>query len=154
MRYDTPEFGGFVASAAWGEDDFWDVALRYAGEHGGFKFAGGIGYSAWTGQGSLNDRGCSIAKGAANLNIQYTDGKSECETLGLSASIQHVETGLYFTGAYGIKWDDNREASFKAVVRLDGQDRRQRQLLLADGWRRAEVRPTRQARQDNHLRRV
>ena len=46
VKYDSPEFGGFVGSAAWGEDDFWDVALRYAGEHGGFKFAGGIGYAA------------------------------------------------------------------------------------------------------------
>lgn len=114
VKYDSPEFGGFVASAAWGDDDFWDVALRYAGEHGGFKFAGGIGYSAWTGQGSLNTRGCSIVQ-TGGLSLQFTDGKSECEQLGLSASIMHVDTGIYFTGAYGIKWDENREASFKVV---------------------------------------
>lgn len=105
VRYDTPEFGGFVASAAWGDDDFWDVALRYAGEHAGFKFAGGIGYAAWVGQGPLNSRGCAIS-----------GGKSDCETLGLSGSVMHSDSGLYFTGAYGIKWDNNREAAFKAVV--------------------------------------
>ena len=39
VRYDTPTFAGFSASATWGEDDFWDIALRYAGEHHGFKLA-------------------------------------------------------------------------------------------------------------------
>lgn len=111
VRYDTPEIGGFVASAAWGDDDFWDVALRYAGEHAGFKFAGGIGYAAWVGEGGLNSRGCAIDAG----------GSSECETLGLSASIMHEDTGLYFTGAYGIKWDDNRQAAF-AGAPVDDSD--------------------------------
>ena len=32
VRYDTPTVGGFQGTAAWGEDDRWDVALRYAGE--------------------------------------------------------------------------------------------------------------------------
>jgi predicted porin len=111
IKYESPEFGGFVASAAWGDDDFWDVAVRYAAEHAGFKLAGGIGYAAWVGQGPLNSRGCSIAP----------NGKSDCETLGLSGSIMHVETGLYFTGAYGIKWDNNREAAFHAITATDGK---------------------------------
>ncbi len=111
VRYDTPEIGGFMASAAWGDDDFWDVALRYAGEHAGFKFAGGIGYAAWVGQGGTNSRGCAIDAG----------GSSDCETLGLSASVMHVDSGLYFTGAYGIKWDNNREAAFKNNVAGAGE---------------------------------
>ena len=120
VKYDSPEIGGFVASAAWGDDDFWDVALRYAGEGHGFKYAAGIGYAAWVGQGSTNSRGCSIAQTGA-LSTQFTSGKSECETLGLSGSIMHTDTGLYFTGAYGIKWDNNREASFHAVTAVDGK---------------------------------
>ena len=32
VRYDSPEFGGFVASASWGEDDLWDTSLTYKGE--------------------------------------------------------------------------------------------------------------------------
>ncbi len=32
VRYNSPTFGGFSVSASWGEDDFWDVAARYAGE--------------------------------------------------------------------------------------------------------------------------
>ena len=39
VRYDTPAFAGFSASASWGEDDFWDVAARYAGEFNGIKIA-------------------------------------------------------------------------------------------------------------------
>jgi predicted porin len=44
IRYDSPSIAGFVFSAAWGEDDRWDVALRYAGEFNGIKIAAGIGY--------------------------------------------------------------------------------------------------------------
>ena len=43
-RYDSPEFGGFVATASWGEDDLWDVALIYKGEFEDFKLAGRVGY--------------------------------------------------------------------------------------------------------------
>ncbi len=45
VRYDTPTFAGFTASASWGEDDFWEVGLRYAGEVAGFKLAFGAGYT-------------------------------------------------------------------------------------------------------------
>ena len=123
IKYDSPEVGGFVGSAAWGEDDFWDVALRYAGEHGGFKFAGGIGYAAWTGVGSQNTRGCSIdVEDAASPPApgQFDEGKSECSQLGLSASIIHVESGLFATGGYGIKWDDKRSASFNGITNFTG----------------------------------
>lgn len=44
VRYDTPTWNGFVASTSWGEDDFWDVALRHAGQFGSFKTAMGISY--------------------------------------------------------------------------------------------------------------
>ena len=83
VKWDSPEFGGFVASAAFGEDQFWDVALRYAGESHGFKYAAGIGYQDWSGSGSLNDRGCSIINGtvvAANSNQSLT-GSADCNTL-------------------------------------------------------------------------
>ncbi|MEQ1672745.1 MAG: porin, partial [Hyphomicrobium sp.] len=39
VRYDSPSFAGFSVSASWGEDDFWDVAARYAGEFSGIKVA-------------------------------------------------------------------------------------------------------------------
>jgi Gram-negative porin len=44
VRYDTPTFAGFSASASWGEDDVWGVAGRYAGEFSGIKVALAAGY--------------------------------------------------------------------------------------------------------------
>lgn len=44
IRYDSANLGGFVLQAAWGEDDVWTASVRYAGEHGGFRVAAGIGY--------------------------------------------------------------------------------------------------------------
>ena len=44
VKYDTPTYAGFTATAGWGEDDYWDIGLRYEGEHHGFKIAAGIAY--------------------------------------------------------------------------------------------------------------
>lgn len=48
VRYDTPIIAGFTASASWGEDDIWDVGLRYDGEGGGFKMSAAIAYTEIT----------------------------------------------------------------------------------------------------------
>jgi predicted porin len=32
VRYDTPEWYGFVGSASWGEDDIWSASLRYTAD--------------------------------------------------------------------------------------------------------------------------
>jgi predicted porin len=44
VRYDTPTVKGFLLSAAAGEDDVWDVALRYSDGPDWLRMAGGIGY--------------------------------------------------------------------------------------------------------------
>lgn len=44
VRYDTPTVRGFLLSAAAGEDDVWDVALRYADGPDWLRVAGGIGF--------------------------------------------------------------------------------------------------------------
>src|SRR5690606_32229691 len=49
VRYDSPTFGGFSFSASWGDDDVWDVGLRYAGELGGFKLAATVVYAESSG---------------------------------------------------------------------------------------------------------
>ncbi len=69
LRYLSPQFAGFTFGASYQRDDstnadplrsfdptacdYWDVALRYAGEFGGVRVAAGIGY----GQGNTNDPG-------------------------------------------------------------------------------------------------
>ncbi|AHB48989.1 hypothetical protein W911_12180 [Hyphomicrobium nitrativorans NL23] len=88
VRYDTPTFGGFSASASWGEDDMWDVALRYAGEHHGFKFAVAAAYNEITGNGDPN-----TFFGAFNA--------PETQYFQIGAYLQHIPTGLFVYGAYG-----------------------------------------------------
>ncbi|MFA5897945.1 MAG: porin [Hyphomicrobium sp.] len=84
VRYDSPVFGGFSVSASWGEDDMWDVAARYAGEHAGFKFAAATAYS------ELSDE--SFAGMIKGDTFEYFQ---------VGAYLEHVPTGLFVYGAYG-----------------------------------------------------
>jgi predicted porin len=91
IRYDTPTFGGFTLGASWGEDDMWDVAARYAGEFGGFRLAAAVSYSR---------NACGVND--CNDTAPYTDplkGAEENKWQG-SASIMHVPTGLFLSGAF------------------------------------------------------
>lgn len=84
VRYDTPTFYGFTIGASWGEDDYWDVALRYSGEFSGFKMAFATAYSESTdpalyGSGNSNDN-------------QYWQ---------VGGMIKHMPSGLWIHGTYG-----------------------------------------------------
>ncbi len=85
VRYDSPEFAGFIVTAAWGEDDLWDVALRYAGEIAGFKIAAGIAYGEDT-----DFSGDNGGLGSAERRNEVVNG---------SASVLHSATGLFVTFA-------------------------------------------------------
>ena len=97
VLYETPTLAGFTLQAAVAEDNYWDVALRYAGEFGGFRIAAGIGYQEDT---EFNAPAGGITGGATsvvcttNCNVKTTDLKG-------SASILHIPTGLFVTGAAG-----------------------------------------------------
>lgn len=82
IRYDTPTIAGFKLSTSWGEDDYWDVALRYAGDLGDFKVKAAVGYSEDT-DGSNDDTGAPTV-----------------DTTKASALIWHTPTGLFVDGAY------------------------------------------------------
>lgn len=99
IRYDTPDFAGFTGSAHWGEDDIWGLALRYKGELGDFKLAAGIGYAEM----SLADEECS-AEGAGTPRSDNSD----CREYGGSASVMHTPSGIFVTGAYGVREDELR----------------------------------------------
>ena len=91
VRYDTPTIWGFTASGAFGEDDFWDVGLRYAGEHHGFRVAAGVGYR-W-----YYDREPDVlVVGPPGDRLDDT-GRRQWLT---SASALHIATGLFVSGAY------------------------------------------------------
>ena len=99
VRYDSPTFAGFSASASWGNDDIWDVGLRYAGEVVGFKLAATVVY--------------------AERNVGATDD----EYLQAGLYIQHIGTGLFGLVNYA-DFEDNTAAAddgevwyFKAGLR-------------------------------------
>jgi len=84
VRYDSPSFGGFSVSASWGEDDMWDVAARYAGEFSGFKLAAAAAYN------EVTDVDMGAAPASSNNYFQA------------GVYLQHVPTGLFVLGNYGI----------------------------------------------------
>lgn len=87
VRYDSPEFGGFVASASWGEDDLWDTALTYKGEVHDFKLIGKIGYGEST--------------DPVGTNCGGPTGGFKCTWWGAAGTVMHAPTGLYLYGGYG-----------------------------------------------------
>lgn len=94
VRYDTPVFHGFSGSASWGEDDFWEVAGRYAGELSGFKVSLGIGYS------EMKDENTTGA-------VAIPAGK-DSEYFQAGGYVQHLATGLFLHGAYGHENNNGR----------------------------------------------
>jgi predicted porin len=103
VKYVTPTFGGFSVSAAWGEDDVWDVALRYAGDLGQFRLAAGIGYA------EVTDETSKCAR-----DVPGSASARDCNSWGGSASIMHVPTGLYVSGGAAQNTDNNRVAAYVA----------------------------------------
>ena len=85
IRYDSPSLYGFILSTSWGDNDLWDVALRFKKEWNSFRIAAGIGY--W--------------EDATGLAINDKEG------IGGSISVMHVPTGLF--GTFSIAEQDFEE---------------------------------------------
>jgi predicted porin len=101
VRYDTPSLHGFILSASAGDNDLWDVALRYKGEWNSFRVAGGIAYGY---DGTAND---------------FEGEAFSYELIAGSASVMHIPTGLFAAVSAGEKdySDDDTEddATYWAV---------------------------------------
>ena len=90
---------GFSLQAAWGEQDavddgMWDVALRYAGEFSGFRVAAAVSYGK--NAGNTTDAEDNIS---TTTLPNFGNGADLRKWQG-SASVLHVATGLFLTGAY------------------------------------------------------
>jgi predicted porin len=102
VRYDSPNMGGFTASASWGrgdtpfgfgtsEDQAWDIALRYAGEFGDFRTAAAVAYSKQDG----------------NIGLTPLISAGRDTVLSGSLSVMHMPSGLFVSaGAGDVKGDD------------------------------------------------
>jgi hypothetical protein len=85
-------------SASWGEDDMWDVAARYAGEHHGFKIAVAAAYAESTDENTV---------GIENAGDFPPAGHRDASYFQIGAYVQHVATGLFLYGAYGTEEVDH-----------------------------------------------
>lgn len=109
VRYDSPALAGFTLSASWGMDDTADMALRYAGEFGRFKFAAGLGATAWR----ESTRSCAKASEAPDV---------DCWEVGGSLSIMDKETGLFLNTAAGYGKDNNTGRAYGNAAGIDDDE--------------------------------
>jgi hypothetical protein len=92
IRYDSPSIYGFVVSASWGDNDYYDVALHFNKDWNSIKIAAAIAYAKWDPHGG-NDA---------------VNGPEEFDRLIGSISVMHVPTGLFANVAAGQRsFDDN-----------------------------------------------
>lgn len=98
VRYDTPAFGGFIASASWGEDDIWDVGLRYDAEGSGFTVSAAIAYA------EISDAPGEFA------------GLDQSTAVG-SLAVRHEATGLNALVSLGRREFDKAEMDADGVMR-------------------------------------
>lgn len=94
IRFDSPRFMGFAASASWGDDDFWDVALRYAHDGKTFRVAGAVGFYENRAE-DFDSFGWPPGG-----DDEPNNGGSVVREYKGSVSIMHVPTGLFASGAY------------------------------------------------------
>ena len=91
VRYDTPTFAGFSLGASWGEDDYWDVALRYTGEFSGFKLAFATAYSEST---------------DSNIGGGISGNTNDNQYFQVGGMVKHMASGLWVHGTYGKNFVD------------------------------------------------
>jgi hypothetical protein len=87
IRYDSPSIYGFILSAAWGDNDYADLVVRYKGEWNSVRIAGAIAY-VW--DDTRNPNGSAATSSVTNF-----------EQLSGSISLMHIPTGLYGAFAAG-----------------------------------------------------
>jgi hypothetical protein len=115
VRYDTPSIYGFIFSAAWGENDRWDAAVRYQQEWNSVRIAAGIGY-LWNG-----DPGLFFLDEFGNRRRDSVD----VEEVKGALSIMHIPSGLYASFAAGTRdVSDFRDFNSlgESVVTREGYD--------------------------------
>ncbi len=90
VLYETPTLAGFMVQAAVAEDNFFDIALRYAGEFAGLRVAAAVGYSV--------DSEAPLFHPLAPLAFTGIPA-ADIKTLMGAVSVMHTETGLFVTAA-------------------------------------------------------
>lgn len=100
VRYDTPSIYGFILSASFGENDFWDAAIRFAKEWNGIKIAAYGGY-AWGTDSNID-----------NITVNHPKKRDQVTA---GASVMHVPTGLFVNVTGGTQSADARKVNGNIV---------------------------------------
>ena len=88
VRYDSPTWGGFSVSGGFGEDDYKDIAIKYAADWNNFKVSAAFGYTNMTDENYINSGG-GLNGFKTDVNLYQT-----------GASVMHVPSGLFVYGMY------------------------------------------------------
>jgi hypothetical protein len=114
FRYDTPTWGGFSASTSYGEDDMWDVAVKYAADWNSIKVSAAAGYTLLTDEGCSafgvpnGGRTCSNVAVVGGGGTPFQNYRQDAELFQVGASILHVPSGLF---AYGLYQNDQEDGT-------------------------------------------
>jgi predicted porin len=102
IRYNSPTFAGFDFSASWGEDDRWDLALRYSNDWNGLSVAAGVGYSNITDEQCVAGSPPTPFTPVIGCDFQDEEG-GEIEVFLASLSLYHASSGFFGVVSYGEK---------------------------------------------------
>ena len=100
VRYDTPSLFGLVISAAWGEDDLADIAVRYKKEWNSIRVIAGAGYLRDTDEREIRTIALIDCPPPGLGQSTCIKDRVDLERVAGSFSAMHTPTGLYvFAGA-------------------------------------------------------
>ncbi len=88
VRYNSPTWGGFSISGGFGEDDYKDIAVKYAADWGNFKVSAAYGFTNMTDENYINSGG---GLNGTRLDVNYNQ---------VGASVMHVPSGLFVYGMW------------------------------------------------------
>ena len=110
VRYDSPTFAGFSMSNSYGENDMWDIAVKYAAAWGKFKVSAAYGFA------NLTDEGCVAPSRCTNIPFFGGGGapsqgyRKDVDVHQVGISLMHVPTGLWGYGYF--EHEDNNGTRF------------------------------------------
>ena len=115
FRYDSPTFAGFSISTSYGEDDMWDIALKYNADWERVRIQAAV---AWTEE---TDEGCSAPGKSGCTNVGFLGGggtpfqgyRKDASIFQVGGSVMHVPSGLFFYGLY--QKEQNNGTQYKSI---------------------------------------
>ncbi len=109
IRYDSPKWQGFVASASHIQGGLWDVALRHSGKFGQFKTSAAIAFVDWSGvnaaagSSGIKDEqinGSISVLHDSGLNVTFSGGTRDAIGLDVSGAKRNDDDHIYVMLGY------------------------------------------------------